>query len=271
MAGAGAGAGAALNLYSLVPPAVNTYVPPLGPRKIVRPSTFFSPVFITVDLEIFSVHSMPNSPGTAARKIQTAYRAHYHAKRNAAARKIQHAFGKHLYSRKYTNPRNELAALNRRIGELRGKINELGMRLMMQGRNMSQNNKNKLANNRRKVRAELNNLTARRPALTRRIVNTMMQPVAQTTIARIWRGGRARQRLANPFTVEGARYMWRFGTMNRPLEGVSKWNKSKRSAIGAAIRAATPMIQGPQRPTLSERGRMELLRSLRVCPGCRDL
>jgi hypothetical protein len=145
------------------------------------------------------------------------------------------------------------------------------MRLMMQGRNMSQNNKNKLANNRRKVRAELNNLTARRPALTRRIVNTMMQPVAQTTIARIWRGGRARQRLANPFTVEGARYMWRFGTMNRPLEGVSKWNKSKRSAIGAAIRAATPMIQGPQRPTLSERGRMELLRSLRVCPGCRDL
>ena len=211
---------------------------------------------------------MPNSPGTAARKIQTAYRAHYHAKRNAAARKIQHAFGKHLYSRKYTNSRAELAALNRRIGELRGKINELMFRIATQGRNMSQNNKNKLLNNRRRVRAELNNLTARRPALTRRLVNTMMQPAAQTTIARIWRGGRARQRIANPYTLEGAHYMWRFMTANRPLDGVNKWNKRKRSAIGAAIRAATPMIQGPQRPTLNERARMNLLRSLRVCPGC---
>jgi len=208
---------------------------------------------------------MPNSPGTAARKIQTAYRAHYHAKRNAAARKIQHAFGKHLYSRKYTNPRNELVALNRRIGELRGKINELGFRLMTQGRNMSQNNKNKLTNNRRKVRAELNNLTARRPALTRRLVNTMMQPAAQTTIARIWRGGRARQRIANPFTLEGARYMLRFMTVNRPLEGVSRHNTRRRSAIGSAIRAATPMIQGPQRPTLQERGRMELMHACRTC------
>ena len=217
---------------------------------------------------------MPNSPGTAVRKIQTAYRAHYHARRNAAARKIQHAFGKHLYGRKYANPRNEIAALNRRINELRGKINELGFRLMAHGRNMSQNNKNKLINNRRKARAELNNLTARRPALTRRLINhNIRQPMAQMTIARIWRGGRARQRLANPYTVEGARHMLRLMEPTL-LEGIHPRNTRARSAIGAAIRANTPMIHGPQRPTLNQRGRMELARALgggRVCNTCRGI
>jgi paraquat-inducible protein B len=196
-------------------------------------------------------HDMPNSP------------------RTAAARKIQSAYRKHYYTKKYgTDPRNELVQLNRRIAELRGKINELSFRLMAQALTLSKNNKNKLVNNRKKVRAELNNLTAKRPAVVRKLSNYIRRPGAQTTIARRWRGVRARARLANPNTPEGREYIMRQMMLNTPIV-TRRAMPAYRREVGRAIRANTPAIQGPQRPTLRERAHMNLATALRGAGLCR--
>jgi paraquat-inducible protein B len=183
--------------------------------------------------------------------------------RTAAARKIQSAYRKHYYTKKYgTDPRNELIQLNRRIAELRGKINELSFRLMAQALTLSKNNKNKIVNNRKKARAELNNLTAKRPAVTRKIMNYIRRPGAQTTIARRWRGVSTRSRLANPETPEGRAYIMRQFELNLPY--------MNRRSVGRALRAnLPPPTYGPRRPTINQRAQTALATALGGAGMCR--
>lgn len=109
---------------------------------------------------------------------------------------------------------------------LDGLINKkVKIQLKLNRRNsaLSQNNRNKLQNELRNVTRQLNNAlqkTAHRIRATH----------AQQTIARIFRGGKVRARLTNPYTPEGrAMIMRRFQT-NSPV--------ATRRAIGAAIRAS---------------------------------
>ena len=99
------------------------------------------------------------------------------------------------------------------------------VRIQMRLRNttLSQNNRNKLQN-------ELRNAIRQQNNELQRSIHRIRAIRAQRTIARIFRGGRVRARLTNPYTPEGQAMIMRRFQLNTPV--------ATRRAIGSAIRAS---------------------------------
>ena len=116
------------------------------------------------------------------------------------------------YANRYA-PYNLTRAMNRVIR----------IQLRLQRNTLSQNNRNKLQN-------ELRNAIRQQNNELQRSIHRIRAIRAQRTIARIFRGGRVRARLTNPYTPEGQAMIMRRFQLNTPV--------ATRRAIGSAIRAS---------------------------------